>query len=252
MENNVLESRVKHLEKKIMYLSVFCGFLVVAMIFTAASSFTQQVKAAENGKVLHLRGLVIEDAQGRARILLGAPFPTVHDRIRQDATTVAMLFLDQEGHDRFSIGEKMPGQFNGVVSPNNHRIGSGYGLTIYDPKGNERGGMGFLSNGDKVSRAAIVLDRPTTDAWGAIVDDKTGFAGTVDIYPPEIGHGASGVVIGTQGRKAYISIKDLNDMPRATFAIGPEETPSFRLSDKTGKPGPDLLDATSQIEPAKQ
>ena len=252
MENSVLEARVKNLEKKILYLTSLCGLLVVAMTFIMVHSSIQRVKAAENAKVLHLRGLVIEDAQGRARILLGAPFPTVHDRIRQDATTTAMLFLDENGHDRFSIGEKMPAQIDGKVPPQLHRIGGGYGLTIYDPEGNERGGMGFLSNGSTVSRAAIALDRPIGDAWGAMVDDKTGFAGTVSIYPRETGHGASGVVIGTQGKRAYITVKDLNDMPRATLRVGPEQTPSLHTFNDKGVPGPDLLGAASKIVPAKQ
>lgn len=252
MENKVLEARVKTLEKKLLCLTSVCGLLVVAMIVIMANSSIQRVKAAENVKVLHLRGLVIEDAQGRARILLGAPFPTVHDRRRQDATTTAMLFLDEKGRDRFSIGEKMPAQLNGKVSPQFHRIGAGYGLTIYDSAGNERGGMGFISNGSRVSRAVIALDRPGQDAWGAMVDDKTGFAGTVSIYPRGTGHGASGVVIGTQGKKAYITVKDLNDMPRATLGVGPEQTPSLHTFTDKGVPGPDLLDAASKIVPAKQ
>ncbi|HEV2417402.1 MAG TPA: hypothetical protein VGX94_06335 [Terriglobia bacterium] len=251
MENNVLETRVKNLEKKILYLTSFCGLLVVAMIFIMVSSSTQRVKAAENAKVLHLRGLVIEDAQGRARILLGAPFPTVHGRIRQDATTTALLFLDEQGHDRFSIGEKMPAQLNGKVSPQFHRIGAGYGLTIYDPVGNERGGMGFISNGSTVSRAVIALDRPGQDAWGAIVDDKSGFAGTMTLYPPKTANDTNGVVVGTLENKAFITLKSLNNKPRATFAVGPEGLPSFELFDETGKPGPDLLKMTSEGMPAK-
>ena len=251
MENNALEARVKNLEKKILYLTGFCGLLVLAMIFIMVSSSTQAVKAAENGKVLHLRGLVLEDAQGHARILVGAPFPTVHDRTRQDATTTALLFLDEQGHDRFSIGETMPPQINGKVSPQFHRIGAGYGLTIYDPEGNERGGMGFLSNGSTVSRAVIALDRPGQDAWGAIVDDKSGFAGTGTLYPPETATDVNGLVIGTLGKKAFITVKSLNNKPRATFAVSPEGMPSFELFDETGKPGPDLLKATSESMPAK-
>jgi hypothetical protein len=193
--------------------------------------------------VLHLKGLVIEDQQGRARILLGAPFPAVHDRLRQDTTTTTLLFLDEQGHDRFSIGEIMPAQINGKVPPQFHRIGSSsaYGLTIYDPLGNERGGMGFLSNGSTVNRASIALDRPDGDAIGMMVDDKTDFAGLAAMYPRKIGDYATGLLLATQGSKAFITMKDVHDIPRATFEIGPELNPSFRLSDQAGKLGPDLL-----------
>jgi hypothetical protein len=139
------------------------------------------------GRLPHRRNQIGARAASR-KCLLGAPFPSVSDRLRQDVTGTDMVFLDEKGHDRFSLGEMMP------ASPGFHGIGSAYGLTIYDPEGNERGGMGFLSNGSTVSRAVIALDRPglpstSGDAWGAMVDDKSGFAGT-----------------------GYITFKDLNNV----------------------------------------
>ena len=52
------------------------------------------------------------------------------------------------------------------------------GLTLHDPKGNERGGIGFLANG----RAVVVLDRasPSGDAVGMMVEDATDFAGQLE------------------------------------------------------------------------
>lgn len=133
----------------------------------------------------------------------------------------------------------MPAQMNGKVSPNFHRIGSAYGLTIFDLEGNERGGMGFLSNG----RAAVVLDRPNGDAVGAMVDDKSGFAGMGVSYSPEVAQGSTGILFGTQDKKTFLTFKGIDDMPRASFALGPEGTPSFQLFDKAGNAGPDLLGA---------
>lgn len=245
-----LESRVERLERRIMYLTGFCGFLILVIIATFLDGSDKRVSAAESPQILHLRGLVIDDAQGHARILLGAPFPKTPDRIRQDATTTGMLFLDRKGHDRFFIGKMFPAQIKGKVPAHFRRIGSGYGLTIFDAQGNERGGMGFLSNGNTVSRASIVLDRPGGDAWGAMVDDKTGFAGTVDIYAPEIGQ-ASGIVMGTQGKKAFMTLKDIHGRARSTFAIGPQGAPSFRLFDENGKPSSNLLNAASNGKPQK-
>lgn len=249
MENNSMESCVRHLERKVLYLTGLCALLVVATLLMAVNTFTQKVNAAENGKVLRLKGLIIEDAQGRPRILLGAPFPSVPERLRHDVTGTDMLFLDEKGHDRFSLGEMMP------PGPGVHRIGSAYGLNIYDPEGNERGGMGFLSNGSTVSRAVIALDRPSLpstsgDAWGAMVDDKTGFAGTGYIYAPEIGH--EGILIGTEGRKAFITLKDINNKLRSTFALSPDGTPSFQLFDNTGKPGRDFLNPSKRASTTKR
>jgi hypothetical protein len=84
-----------------------------------------------------------------------------------------MVFLDEEGHDRLTLGEEPEPQVGGKVLTTVHRIAQGFGVVIDDGDGNERGAYGWLANG----RAVITLDRPSLDAWAAIVDDKTGFAG---------------------------------------------------------------------------
>ena len=238
-----LEIRIKRLERTSRYLAAACGGLIVIIAAIAAGSLATRVKAAEDAKVLRLKGLIIEDDQGRARILLGAPFPKSSDRLRQDDTSTAIVFLDQQGHDRFLVGETIAAQIDGKVPPQFHRMGqsAAYGATIFDTAGNERGGMGFLSNGSTVNRAVMALDRPGEDAIGMMVDDKTGYAGLGISYPPEVGKWTDGINLGTQGNKAFITIKDLHDRPRATFGIGPEPDPSFQLFDDKGNPGPELL-----------
>src|SRR5205085_2384882 len=113
-------------------------------------------------------GLILEDAQGRPRILLGAPFPSVPGRSRKDATTHAMVFLDEDGHDRLTLGESPDTQVSGKVL---HRIGRHFGVVIHDNAGDERGAYGYLANG----RVVVTLDRPGHEAWAAVVNDKTGF-----------------------------------------------------------------------------
>lgn len=83
-----------------------------------------------------------------------------------------------------------------------HRIATFFGVLIHDDKGDERGGYGWLSNG----RAVITLDRPGLDAWAALVDDKTGFAGMRVEYAPEVANDKTAVEIGTQGRHALFRL----------------------------------------------
>ena len=56
------------------------------------------------------------------------------------------LFLGKTGADRLALGQ-WPAPFIGGKSY--HRIGDGdnYGMTLYDTKGSERGGMGFMGMG---------------------------------------------------------------------------------------------------------
>src|SRR5580704_9949242 len=129
-----LEHRVKNLERTNACLVAGCICCVLAVLVGSLTRNVPPVKAADDERVLRLKGLVIEDEQGRARILIGAPFPVVSERLRKDVSGVDMVFLDEEGHDRFTVGEMMP------AAPGFHRIGSAYGLNIFDTTGHERGG----------------------------------------------------------------------------------------------------------------
>jgi hypothetical protein len=240
METNSLEIRVRRLESGLWTVTGLCIVLFLSLIGVIVSSTTGRVKAAEDAKVLRLKGLIIEDSEGRARIMLGSPIPEASERLRKDGGT-DLVFLDEQGHDRFRVGEMLP------AVPGFRRIGSSYGVTILDTQGGERGGMGFLSNGKNVNRAVIALDRPynpsvSADAWGVIVDDATGFAGTSYMYSPGKDHDQEAIRIGTIGERAVITFKDRNDKERALFALA-DGSPSFELYDETGKPERDLLKA---------
>lgn len=248
MNHAEMEKCIEELQKRTVRLMMVVLLLGVALAITTVRSFSRRVEAAEASPVLRVKGLIVEDAQGRSRILIGAPVPAVSDRVRQDSPTTSIVFLDEKGHDRFLVGEKVSN------SPSFHRIGASYGVTIFDTEGNERGGMGFLSNGSTVSRAAIALDRAGNgsapgDAWGAMVDDKSGFAGSGVIYAPEIGHGNDAILIGTQGRKAFISLKDVDRRERASFFLNEDGSPSFEVFDATGKAGPNLLQSSATASP---
>lgn len=84
---------------------------------------------------------------------MGAPFPAVKERVRQDARTSSILFLDANGHDRLTLGEELEPQIGGKVPAGVHRIASAFGLVLHDDLGNERGAYSWLSNG----RALITL-----------------------------------------------------------------------------------------------
>lgn len=244
-----VEERLASLERKSGLWRISCCVqsLVLLGLFVALVVKPNATVQADDG-ILRGRGLILTDASGKARVLIGAPFPQTKDRTRQDAGTESLIFLDEQGHDRLTVGENPPAQINGAVSPRFKRLGNGavsYGILIHDPLGNERGGMGFNSTG----RASIALDRPNGDAWGAFVDDKTGFAGTLSVYDRSVGDGASGIFSGTQGKRAFFTIKGLDDMPRAELAVGPNQKPVFSIFNEKGKDGRDLLEAPPLPKP---
>lgn len=233
-----IEQRLGALERNTSRWRLLCGLELLMLLGLCTLFFNRHESTVQAGDgILRGRGLILSDASGKARILFGAPFPDIKDRIRQDERTSSIVFLDDQGHDRLVLGEALPVQRNGIVPPNLHRIGSGYGITLHDLQGNERGGMNFLSNG----RVSIALDRPNGDAWGALVDDKTGFAGTLSIYDRNVGDGATGIFSGTQGKRAFFTIKGLDDVARAELAVGPDQKPTLTIFNEQGKDGKDIL-----------
>lgn len=236
MKNFAEELRVARLEIKLKWLQTLCISQLCLMTALAYWSFAAVGVSAQNSpEVLRTRGLVIEDSHGHARIVLGAPFPRVQERKRQDAPTEAIVFLDQNGNDRLILGEGPDPNVNGKISP---RVAQSFGMFIHDTKGNERGGFSWLDNG----RASISLDRPNQDAWAAIVDDKTGLAYMVTYYAPEIaGRNTTGIVTGTQGSTAFFHLKDTKDADRAVLQVAGDDKPSFQIFDNAGRPARDVF-----------
>lgn len=240
MSQPSLEQRIVTLEKRNRQLHLLCAIQVVILVIVCISAMqTRGVEAQGSSPILHARGLVIEDDQGRARIILGAPVPAVAVRRRQNSLTDSMVFLDERGYDRLTLGEAPSPQAQGKIL---HRIATFFGVVIHDNAGDERGGYGWLSNG----RAVITLDRPGLDAWAAVVDDKTGFAGTRIEYAPEVAHDKNGIEIGTQQNRAFVRLMDTQQRQRAALSLSDDGASSFQTFDAEGHPTPVSPGATTE------
>ncbi len=229
MDHSSLEQRLGSLENKTRRLRHLCWIQTTILVVIGLSAIlSRSVSARGSPRVLRAHGLVIEDDQGRARLILGAPLPDVPERKRQGSFTNSIVFLDEQGNDRLTLGEGPNPQAQGKIL---HRIATFFGVLIHDNKGDERGGYGWLSNG----RAVVTLDRPGLDAWAAVVDDKTGFAGMRVEYAPDIANDKTGVEIGTRGSHALFRFMDTKERDRAVLRLGDTGVPSFRVSDETGR-----------------
>ena len=80
-----LEDRVTGLERRACWLGLVCfaQFVFIIAVWLSSGFRSHPVLAQTSPQVLKTRGLIIEDDQGRARILMGAPFPAVPGRVRQ-------------------------------------------------------------------------------------------------------------------------------------------------------------------------
>jgi len=102
---------------------------------------------------------VIEDNQGRPRLLLGAPIPNIEGRKRRGEPTNGIVVLEESGTDRLIVGDALAPQTVGRVEPRK-ATEQASGFWINDSNGNERGG--FVTTGDD---ALLTLDYRNGDAF---------------------------------------------------------------------------------------
>ncbi len=228
------ESRIARLERTVQRMKTIAVLGIVAGCTIAVASARTGANPA-SPEVLRVRGLVIEDAQGRARILLGAPIPTVPERQRTDTTT-GLLIIDPSGLDRVSVGSPAIGPaIKGRVVP---RTSPASGLVFNDATGQERGGLGVLDNG----AAVLGLDRLTGEGVMLVVKGDGSLAGM--IINEE--NNRNRVFLGSDHTTSEtgLVLKDDSGQPRVGLQID-KNAPRLNLFDK-GQVVRDVLDQARQ------
>src|SRR5260370_26485504 len=126
-----MQLEIIRLQKQIKRLEVCVAFLGIAVLALTATAFDA---AESHNQVLRARGLIIEDNDGRERILIGSPIPTAKNRVRTDLERVkgtwakrfpssekyietyktyqnemnGILLLDANGLDRVALRDPVP------------------------------------------------------------------------------------------------------------------------------------------------
>ncbi len=179
-----MEAPLEALRRQVRRLELYVLATTLAFIALGLSSLR-----SPDDEVLRARGLVIVDAQGRDRILIGAPVPASGGRIRTDLEkareswgknfggnmehyrqvqneTNGLLILDAAGHDRIALGDPTPD------SPSGPRIAPATGLQINGADGFEVAGFG---NFPSLKRTTLGLDAPdgSEGAMLLVLEDGT-------------------------------------------------------------------------------
>ncbi len=150
-----LDVRVARLERCLkLFQMISAGTAVIACLSVVCFMLEHQSYDRGRADILRVRGLIVEDAAGYDRILIGAPVPAVNGRKRRD-NTVGLIVLGENGADRLALAAPTPEpQIHGVIAK---RIGGQAGFVVDDENGDERGGFGVLDNDGRVS---LGLDYP--------------------------------------------------------------------------------------------
>lgn len=162
-----MDASLDSLRRGVSFLRIYAGLMTVLVLILCVKVFRPPAAPG----VLRARGLVIEDAAGRERILIGAPVPEAASRVRTDMdkavkawgkrfpdmdwykgldhSTNGILILDANGFDRIAVGDPAP-------DPNiGKRIAPVVGIQINDQEGFERTGWGYFP---AMGRVVLGLD----------------------------------------------------------------------------------------------
>ena len=166
-----MDHNLNHIHRQLNWLKAYA--VASSLLFGAALlSFT-----SPSAKVLRATGIVIEDEQGRDRILIGAPIPASRQRVRTNLARVkkawapklggeqymqayaaydnsasGIVFLTEDGFDKLIVGEHIPDPNTGkrLITPS--------GIMLNDDNGFERAGFGVSKTSSGQYRAALGLD----------------------------------------------------------------------------------------------
>lgn len=176
-----MEQQLLSLQRQLSWLRWLVFFL---FLLSAGLSAVLLLRTEKAPGVLRARGIIIEDEQGRDRILIGAPVPASGTRVRTDTalvrkywagefpepdsfmnwyqnyrhSTVGMVVMNENGFDRVLVGDQL-------ADPNiGRRMFEASGILWNDREGWERGGAGVNTLKDGRARSIIGVDGTAGEA----------------------------------------------------------------------------------------
>jgi hypothetical protein len=229
------DQRFELLERNIRFLRTVVLFLVLIMIVGSSVAMLSSGK----GNILRVQGLIVEDAEGNPRILIGSPFPEVKERKREDRTS-GILLLDEKGVDRVAIASPAPDpQIKGTVIK---RMSPATGIQLNDLNGNERSGYGIMDSGSVV----LGMDYESGEGLALFISKEMGYTGVLingDKRPPN----GQRVFLGTSLKKespGFLVLNDNNGTMYTYFEMK-DGSPHWKAYDKDGKL---ILDAIEKLK----
>lgn len=220
------EDRLARLESKLKVQR----WAMAAVLAVAALSFSFSAQGggepARSG-ILQVKGLIIEDAEGRPRIALGAPLGDIAGRNRRDPL-IGMVYLDPNGNDRLTFGQLPDPKTPAGIKP---RRTGGVGLLIHDREGIERGGYSVLDD----ETALLTLDWPKTGEAVALSASPR-MAGLGMFYRSELGRyrDALGSFVFADKDSTLLKITDSGGRERLIVRSTETDQPQLMRFDETG------------------
>lgn len=172
LRHEVQTLRRAHKATRALLCAAIIGIIVMGL---ATWSKPNPVAASTTDKegILHVRGLIVDDANGRERLRLGAPLPDpmIHGvRQKRSGVISGLLISDAKGNERGGLvtADKSGEAFLGLDAEDEQQVlflanpGGGVNLDLSDSKGNEAALTVFPKGPRLMMKKAnkIVVDLP--------------------------------------------------------------------------------------------
>jgi len=118
---------------------------IVLLSVAVAWLYFMPLDTLNEDRVIHAKGIVLHDQEGRPRMAIG--FPIENQFRRRDDTLSGMVFLDEGGMDRVHLSPHGKLYLGGEYYD---RTNEGWSLFFNDEKGEERSGYGFSDSDNSV------------------------------------------------------------------------------------------------------
>jgi hypothetical protein len=221
-------NRIDVLERKLRHARLGLLFAFALAAFAAFASPQPATATGQATEILRVKGLVIEDAMGRPRIIMGAPAPKVEGRRRQDEL-VGLAYIDENGADRLTFGKEPDPMTGEGIKP--RRVG-GAGILIHDKDGIERGGYAVLDDG----MAALTIDWPKSGE-AVTMGANNDFAALAAWHFSPPGQYREAVTIGAirKSDTGFVRFSDTKANQRLLLAAKGNAEPELQIFDASGK-----------------
>ena len=212
MEEKILVRLLK-IEQRYKRLKTLLSVIAVLFIISALGlAFSK----TEKFNIIRAKGIIIEDAEGKDRILIGSPIPYSNNRVRTDTSLVrkywankifpgnpdkymeyykkynhsteGIVIMNGQGFDRVLLGDRLADANTG------ERIFEAAGISWNDKNGFELGGAGVNTTKEGKSRGVIGLD------------DSNGEA----LHLVSLEDGTKGLIISGKNGRLMIGMSDKN------------------------------------------
>ena len=222
-------SEIERLEMKVAAAERRIRLLGMTVIVLGATLLVAAMRPPSD--ILRARGLIITDAAGRERVVIGAPMREASGDAKL-AGSSGIAVLDSAGRLNIALGAETPLILEGGRMQK--RIASFAGLTFYDPRnGQERGGLGAFADG----RAGVCIDYGSTikEAACMLVAPTDRFAAVALNGPPSgQQYDRVSMTVGADGAGAIKVFGSGTNGGGVTIRAGKGE-PAIAIHDSTGR-----------------